>query len=430
MKKCFTLMTTLALAIGFACSVAPRNTSLSVVASAEEVTTLFSDDFSSHTSYAEMTSKWANQWFDGIGDGKKDANCNENNAVIVTEPNTDNKVLELKTMQTNNSFFYITPRGTDGKPLTLKDYEISFKFKIKESSLGCLDDRAPWIATLNRKVNLLEGDDFVPADGRFNSTYNVMMSARAGIKTSDPKGTKPYFFTEALRNVMTSSGAVALKNEDRTGDAADIPTDSIYNVWNTYKCVVNGNDFDMYLNGRHFGGFTLGTSSAQDKFRNEGYVSIACCIMDAYLDDVLITTVGTEQPGQNGGQDGGSDNTEFESTKYVSVQKGKSASVVLGGVTVVNSVAKNGEAVIKGSAWSFANGMLTFNTAYIDFLGAGNYVFEVATDAGTVTVNLTISEPAEEKGCSGSLTVTVLPIMTALVGSIFLLKKEKRKCKS
>ena len=266
MKKIIAWAATAAVALGVGVAALPKAPQEIAPASAA---TIFSDDFSQYDIYGpsgatnpssgivnnQKTVKmnWGNLWFDGIGDGKYDESCNTAQAEITTDPaDSSNKVLKLNTATTQQSFFHLTPRGSDGNLLVLQDYEVNFKFKLNPTSqmqAYVNTDSAPWFGILNRKTTEDASGNLVPKDGHYNGTNNVMTLMRTGLREGDPSGTNPYYFTEINRCIGESVSQVPKIRGENGGSAVDNTSAAIYNTWHNYKVVVTGNEMDMYLNG-------------------------------------------------------------------------------------------------------------------------------------------------------------------------------------
>ncbi|MBQ9117818.1 MAG: InlB B-repeat-containing protein [Clostridia bacterium] len=308
MKKIFIWAATAAVALGMGIAALPEQEQSYQTASASATENgvlnangyYFEDDFESYSSYgasgatnagtdpSNMKYNWGNMWFDGIGDGKYDASSGNTQAEIATV--NGNKVLKLNTATNNESFFHLTPRATSGgDKLVLTNYEVSFRFYILPTSTGCESSVAPWISILNRKVAQQSDGTYAPKEGWFNSTTSVMMATRAGIRDGEV-GISPYYYSE-LNYCNNNAAATTPENEDRTGAAEDMKVSTVYNTWHEYKCVVNGDLMDLYLDGVHLGGLTLGSAKSFAKYKLPGYISLACCVWDGYVDDFKVAPV-------------------------------------------------------------------------------------------------------------------------------------------
>ncbi len=417
-NKIIVWVTTSALAMGFAIAALPapmEELYPSAATTAEVVGTTFSDDFEKYTSYStsgqEMgamgglrTSSaegWTNQWFDGIGDGERDLLCTSDYASIVDDDG--NNVLYLNTNKNDNSFFYLTPT-VDGSPLVLKNYEISFKFKVRTSTKA--EDRrtmgAPWFGTLNRKTITGDGT-YDPADGRFNGTNNMLMALRSGVKPSDASTEPNYFYSFGQKNMGDSFSDFILlgeKESDGTRGELDniVKPDTIYEVWHAYKCVVNEDSFDLYLDGKHMGGGELGTGSGYNCVREEGYISLALCVADIYVDDVNISEI-LPIPSVSGSSSATMREDKTQDTVFTLVNTKTIVSI------------KNGTSALAASAYALSSDgkSLTINKSYIDTLGVGNHTLSVTasdgTDTATFDISIVITETPGVAG--GNNTVSV-----------------------
>jgi len=292
-KKIIAMAVTSAVALGIGFAAIPKTQQSYETASAAELgDEVFFDDFSAHDSYAGMGGVWANQWFDGVGDGTLDQACTEKEAQITNVGGSHGKVLQLNTATTEQSFFYLTVRDENtGLPMEMTDFAVTFDFYIKSPS-DVNSTVAPWISILGRKTAQDAGGDYVPTDGRFNGTYSLMSSVRAGKRMGDT-GSSSYFFPEMQTVAMSSMASPygGIKNEDRTGASQDLTGVPLLNTWYTYKCVYSGNDVDMYINDVHLGGYTLPDVEQNAMYQGAGYISLACCVWDGYVDNFSVYEV-------------------------------------------------------------------------------------------------------------------------------------------
>ena len=365
------------------------------MAESENVKIIFSDDFSTYNSYDEMGGgNWSNYYFDqadtlaqfGQTEGAKRIGWTANKwASVVADPdNPSNKVLDIDTEETlgvgagGNSYFYITP-SKDGEPLLLKNYTISFRYKVKDTCSGANGATAPWIATLNRKKNVDENGDYQPYDGAFIDTTNAFMSSRAGTRSQDISGTAPYYFSEALLWDIA-------RDPLPVGTATNtVETSNIYGDWVTYKCVVLENTFTFYLNDMLMTQFTVPAYDSQAKNLDAGYVSIACCVLDAYLDDVMITTT--------------PNHPEITGQTEVAREEGVVLPVVYNletygeAITRVD-VRRKGEktTVLNSSAYTYGNGLFRLDANYVSLLPKGKTEFVVHTEKGSVNVVVNVTD--------------------------------------
>ncbi|MBE7084851.1 MAG: hypothetical protein E7368_02210 [Clostridiales bacterium] len=406
-KKLLLWLTTGALATGFAVAALPTSFEEEYTASAatmpgEVAGTTFSDDFQKYTSYgtAVATSDgtrgtggvrttngvgWTNQWFDGVP-GETityDQGCSNAFAEITSDPaNSSNKVLYLKS--TNSDFYYITPTK-DGSPLVMKNYEISYKFKLA-SSTKAEEKRtaAPWFGTLNRKTKT--GDEsYDPADGRYNGTNSLLTALRAGVKPTDASTQKNYFFSFSLKFMYNSTTDVVFLGEKQASGLRGeldncVYPDTVYDEWHVYKCVFNEDSVDIYLDGKHMGGTELGSGSGYNCVKDKGYVSIALNHADMYVDDVNIKEI-LPEPGVDGASE-------------VSMRADSIKDAIL---TLVNtksiSAIKNGTEALAQSAYALsADGKtLTIKKSYLETLDVGSYTLTVTASDGTKNYDFDIT---------------------------------------
>ena len=417
-NKMFLWMTTGALAMGFGIAALPTSPeddiTVSAATTAEVVGTTFSDDFSKYSSYGQAGTTgvgvrttsgegWTNQWFDGVGDGTYDAACTSEYASITTDPaDSSNQVLYLNTNKNEQSFFYLTPT-MDGTPLVLKNYELSFKFKISESTKA--EDRrtaAPWFGTLNRKT-ITGASSYEPGDGRFNGTNSLMTALRAGVKSTDASTQANYFYSFSQKFMYDSTTDIPLAGEKTSsGSRGELDNcvypDTVYNEWHAYKCVINEDSFDIYLDGKHMGGAELGSSTGFNCVKVEGYISIALCVADIYVDDVNISEI-LPLPGLSGA-----------SEATMRADKTKDTNFTLVNTKTIGAIKKGTEA-LAASAYALSSDgkTLTIKKAYIDTLGIGSHTLSVTasdgTDEETFDITIVITEIPGVAG--GNNTVTV-----------------------
>ncbi|MBR2903381.1 MAG: InlB B-repeat-containing protein, partial [Clostridia bacterium] len=406
-KKKITLCTTAIIALMAGTLVTPSLVKTDKAAAASEtVKTIFSDDFSTYDSYDQMGLNWSNYYFDQadaiaqFGEGTERIGWASNKWASVAQDPDDptNKVLDIDTEETfgvgagGNSYFYITP-SKDGEPLLLKNYTISFRYKVKNTCAGANTVTAPWIATLNRKKNVDANGDYQPYDGAFIDTTNSFMSSRAGTRAQDASGTAPYYFSEAL---LWDIGY----NPMPVGTATNtVATNDIYGDWITYKCVVFENTFTLYLNDTLMTQFTVPTYDSQAKNLDAGYVSIACCVLDAYLDDITITTT--------------PDHPEVSGQTEIAREQGVAMPVVYdletyGEAITQVDVRRKGEKTValNSDAYTYENGLFRLDANYVSLLPKGKTEFVIHTAKGSVNVVVNVTDANVLQSTPISLTAT------------------------
>ncbi len=415
-NKLFVWLTTSALAMCFGIAALPTpieelQTS-AATDGAVDGSGFFVDDFEKYSSYGSQgqiggvrtTSGvgWTNQWFDGVGDGTYDQGCTSAYASIVNDGG--NKVLYLNTNKNENSFFYLTPTK-DGSPLVMKNYEISFRFKVLSSTKSEDDNRhaaAPWFGTLNRKT-ITGASSYEPGDGRYNGTNSLLMALRAGVKPTDASTVPNYFFSFSLKFMYDGTTDFVLLGEKKSnGTRADLDNvvkpSTIYGEWHTYKCVANEESFDMYMDGKHMGGAELGTGAGFNCVRGEGYISLALCVADIYVDDVNIREI-LPVPGVSGA-----------SSATMRADKKEDAVFTLVNTTTIISVKKGTEA-LSTAAYALSNGKLTIKQSYIDNLGVGTHTLTITASDGvnqeTFEITLVITPTPGVLGGNNTVLVQV-----------------------
>ncbi len=407
-NKLLLWLSTFTLAVGFTAAVVPSSFEEEVSTSAESMVgevngTTFFDDFSRYESYGNKGVKgeginlrsgagWTNEYFDGVDGSTTDfgTGCTNKYASITVAPDDpSNKVLYLNTNKDENSFFYITPM-MNGSQLVLRNYEISFRFMVLTSTKS--EDRsngAPWFGTINRKVN--QGSKgYVPKDGRYNGTFNFSAAFRAGRDVNEANSTPNYFFSFSELNKNNTPTPIELegqKGENGKRAALDncVYPATVYDEWHVYKCVVNEETFDMYLDGKHMGGFDMPNTSGFSAVRNNvGYLSIALCVADIYVDNVNIREI-LPGPAIDGSSESSMrlDRTKDENFSFANTKT----------ITAI----KKGTEVLAATAYAYDNGKLTIKKSYIDTLGVGKHVFTVTANDGVKDFEIDI-------------TINVLPV--------------------
>ncbi len=435
-NKILLWLTTSALAVGFAVAALPSNLEDNLTASAataEVVGTTFSDDFSKYDSYGQAgkiggvrtTSGvgWTNQWFDGVGDGNYDSNCTSEYASITTDPaDSTNQVLYLNTNKNNNSFFYLTPTK-DGSPLVLKNYEISFKFKISPTTQSeNRREAAPWFGTLNRKT--ITGDDsFVPGDGRYNGTNSLMTALRAGVRPGENLSEPNYFFSFSQKFMYSSTSDVPMSGEKKADGSRgqldnNVRPSTIYNEWHAYKLVMNEDSFDLYLDGKHMGGAELGTAAGFNCVKVPGYISIALCVADIYLDDVNIKEI-LPEPAVDGA-----------SRFSVRADKAEGSNAIFSFVnTQTISKIKKGTEDLAAAHYTYSGNKLTIKGSYLKTLPLGEHTFTITANDGSKDYQVEIViEITKVPGVVGGNTVTaaVATAPTATLENVSTIKSIKK----
>ncbi len=426
MKKCLSLVCAAFIAVGM--------TGIFVKARAAETVydgPDFFDDFQSYKVAADadynpkqLKAKWGNGYLDAANAEEEDQSCVPTRYQVTTDPSdANNKVLLFDGIPNSESFFYMTIKDENSKLIRVKNFELSFKFRLADGV-----QNACWFGTACRK----------DTDTRFNGCNNVMMGARFWNQTS----VSPY----GQRNLGQSGIGVSFKNEDRTGEPQNFTSEDVYAAWYTYKLVANDNKFDMYINDSHIGGCDIKQTSSN----KHGYLSFVGCVAKVYIDDFRMTNNDTtapdgsidppdpgssEDPGDESGTSSGSSASEnapaLTGASSVTVKKGSGEAVVIGLDTKGQEIIKvdrDKRAVLSGY-FSYENGRFTLSGEYIKNLAAkaGTYKFTVTTDGGSVDFTLLVKESS---GCGGGCASAIAGLSfggVALVAAVALLGKKKRK---
>lgn len=373
----------------------------------------FFDDFESYTVESDANydsrqigANWTNGWLTVPADGKADSECADNKFSITTDPlDPDNKVLHMDTATTNSSFFYLTPKEENADTgIRVKNFEVSFRFLAAEGG------DAYWFGIAARKA----------VDTRYNATNCVMMNARMWSRSE--------FSPQGFRQLGQSGLLLSLMNEDRSAELVT-PTiaDDMFAAWHTYKLVVNDNEFDMYIDGQHFGGATITQTSAN----GYGYLSLISTVANVYIDDFTMTNNDTEAPPEEG-----DDEPEDPLPDLSPVLTGESAfTYTQGGDTalavgvdvkdqVITRLDANNRAVMS-RYYSYANGTFSISADYLNSLDAGEYEFVLGTDGGEVSFTVTI-EGGSEGGCGSSVAGGAALIGAGLAAAAGIVIRKKR----
>ena len=374
----------------------------------------FSEDFESYKTKSEsgydskqISEKWTNGWIDPPAEGNADSEGADDKYSIETDPkDPSNKVLHMDTATMNSSFFYLTIKDDEGEPIRVKNFEVSFRF------LCAPGGDAYWFGIAARKGE----------DTRYNGTNCVMMNGRVWSQSG--------FRPDAYRQLGMSGLQLTLKNEDRTGDYTPVDIADIYADWHTYKLVVQDNEFDMYVDGEHFGGATISQASAN----KHGYLSLISTVANVYIDDFEMINKDTEAPPaeeEDTDPEPAPDlNPVLTGEKEFTVTAREKSDLIVGMDTkdqIIVKVDANNRGVMS-KYYSYENKQLTISGDYLSGLDAGEYEFLVGTDGGEVTFKVTITAAEEKGGCGSSLTAgSAVLAATGLLTAVTLTLKKKRK---
>lgn len=357
----------------------------------------FTEDFESYKvktdngyDSKQIAAKWQNGWLDPPGPDEVDSEGADDKFSIETDP-TDpaNKVLHMDTATKNSSFFYLTIKDDQGQGIRVKNFEVSFRFLCAEGG------EAYWFGIASRKA----------ADTRYNGTNCVMMNARVWDQAT--------FRPDAYRQLGMSGLQLKLKNQDRSADFTPMDIADIYADWHTYKLVVQDNEFDMFIDGSHFGGATITQTSAN----KHGYLSLVSTVANVYIDDFQMVNKDIAAPPDEGEPDPEPTpdvSPVLTGEKEFTVTAGEKKALTVGLDTkdqVIVKVDANKRGVMS-KYYSYADKRFTLSADYMSGLDAGEYEFLVGTDGGEVAFKVTVTEAAGGGGCGSS----VLGGGTALVG--------------
>lgn len=375
----------------------------------------------------QIKDKFGNAYLDSPDETVGDASCQANRYSIKQDPtNPENKALYLNMTPFMESFFHITLKDGDGKLIKVKNFELSFRALVADSTDV---SKAPWFGVMSRK----------DIDTRYNGCTNVISAARLWADTA--------FSPEVQRNIAGSAApAPKLMNEDRSAEkSASVyleEGEKVFDKWHSYKLVVSDNKFDMYVDGQHLLGFDVTQNSAN----KHGYLSFVSCVTDLYLDDIVMVNTDTVAP------DDGGDNPEpvdppapvakapvLTGESVFEIENSSSEALEIGLDLFDEELTKieRNNRVIMSKYYSYDKDrkILTLTSDYIAGISKndGDYECTVTTDGGTVTFKITVkttkteeSKTSEEKGgCKSSASGGVI-LLFASAASAILLKKKKR----
>lgn len=306
----------------------------------------------------QLKTKWGNGYLDAADptdEDEIDKSCSPGRFFLETDPtNAENKALLVDCIPNSESFYYITVKDDKGALIQVKNFEVSFKFKLVEGAAS-----ACWFGIACRK----------DADTRFNGCNNVMMTARFWNTT----GISPY----GQRNLGQSGINITYLNEDRTGDCQAYATDDVYAEWYTYKLVAENNKFDMYINDSHIGGCDIKQTSSN----KPGYLSFVSCVSKVYIDDFRVTnndTVPPVDPPAPDSSTSASDSSAPASDEApvltdggtFKIGQGSEESVSVGLDTKGQEIVKidRDNRAVLGSYFTYEDGRLTLTKEYIKIL--------------------------------------------------------------
>ena len=375
----------------------------------------------------QIKNKFGNAYLDSPDETVGDASCQANRYSIKQDPtNAENKVLYLNMTPFTESFFHITLKDENGKLIKVKNFELSFKVLVAESTdVG----KAPWFGVMSRK----------DIDTRYNGCTNVVTAARLWADTA--------FSPEVQRNI---AGAAApkpkLMNEDRSAEkSASVylaDDEKVFANWHTYKLVANDNKFDMYVDGQHL----LGIDVTQTSANKHGYLSLVSCVTDLYIDDIVMTNTDTVAPDDSGEEPDPVDPPApvakapvLTGASTFEIENSSSDAVKIGLDIFdeeLTKIERNGRIIMsKYYSYDKDSKTLTITSEYIAGISknAGVYEYKVVTEGGEVTFKITVkaAKPADtssgEKGGCKSAASGAAALVFATAASAVLLKKKKER---